>query len=853
VRDQLVLVDKLRRGGAYEEALALCQDLVAEAPDDPEPLRVAAAISKDAGHSTLALPLLERAVKLAPEQADLHCDLAALLLEIGEDAGAEESYAEAVSVDPECRPARLALATIFDAQGRIDEAIAQFEALVALDPTKLEPREALLHLLDEAGRSERALELRRETMRQAAAAVGAAHERIRAHSLHAPIYETDEARLAWSHALLTYAAVGTQVARQIERRGEREAAAREYRGMLRLLAGAAEQAQSVDGLRRTFETAANAFAHCHAELASLQEAFGNLGGAVYHLEEAWRARRMTSPEQRAKLGEVAMRCAPDIAAIRDAVAAYHGEMPPPATIPITRWDFVRHARAWLAEAIRIRASAQPAARRHIAIAAFNAHHIQLFFAMACVLHARGHSIDFIWLPSLEFERDCEPEPVYDGWAEVLLAREMAGLAAAGLPAEFRLIDLRSLPLTTIDAEDETAAARLAFIDLRNHYRTATIDPEAEPMRSRLRNRTLVNLDAMRRLTSYLGDTKADRLILFNAGVIEYGAAFHAACKAGVTVIEWEQSAHRRGSYVLSVNRPHGAFDLREVWRRDAPHTLDEARRQRVGTWMMQKDPEACPDPKPRGRHRPGEAARTLLQDLALDPEKPVAALFPNLTWDTSALDRDRAFASVADWVIQTADFFAAHPEWQLVVRAHPAETAKSEEHVGALLRARWPVLPENVRMVESESPLSSYRLLDACQLGLFYTGTLGIEMAMAGIQAITPAHPLFGGLGFTREMETSDAYFDAIGKAFADPEGTAVTTAEMSLAWCFADLYMNDVPKDLPWSYQRFWPSILEAWPMDRVLGPDGARFDRVFAIFGGEVDLPDGVVGALGKWVGVG
>ena len=101
-------------------------------------------------------------------------------------------------------------------------------------------------------------------------------------------------------------------------------------------------------------------------------------------------------------------------------------------------------------------------------------------------------------------------------------------------------------------------------------------------------------------------------------------------------------------------------------------------------------------------------------------------------------------------------------------------------------------------------------------------------------------------MGFTREAETPDVYFDMIGRAFADPEGTAVTTEEMSLAWCFADLYMKAVPKSLPWSYQKFWPSILEEWPMARALGPDGARFDSVFAIFAGELALPDGVVGTL-------
>lgn len=78
VTNQLALVEKLRRSGAYDEALALCQDLVAEAPDDPAPLMVAATISRDAGRPDLGLPLLERATALAPDRPDLLCDLGTL-------------------------------------------------------------------------------------------------------------------------------------------------------------------------------------------------------------------------------------------------------------------------------------------------------------------------------------------------------------------------------------------------------------------------------------------------------------------------------------------------------------------------------------------------------------------------------------------------------------------------------------------------------------------------------------------------------------------------------------------------------------------------------------------------------
>jgi len=776
----MILVEKLRRAGAATEALAICRDLIAEAPDAAAPL--------------------------------------------------------------------LAAAEICDTEGYPDDAIRSFEAAVALGQAALPARNRLAELYDIVSQPDAAAAVRRDLIPLARQDAADAYARIADEARNNPLYERDEHRLAWSQAVLIYTHAVSHVAGYHVASGEAEMAERFYTDALRVLADWSEQANVVDGLRRTFETVAQAFGQCHADMAGLRERQGDLGGAVYHLEEAWRARRVPSPVERARLGEVAARCAPDIAGICDAVAESHGTTLPPAAVPITRWDFVRHARRWLADAEEGEIARDSSVQRYIAIPAFNAHHIQIFFALACVLVARGHRVDLVWMPCLEFQRNCDPEPVYENWDEVLLASEMERFADGGLPDRLRLIDLRKVELAPSSTDFEEAADRLAYIDLRNQYRDTSIDVTEEPNKSHKRNRLLKNLDAMRRMATYLAEHPVDRLVLFNGGVMEYGAAFHVARAMGVSVVEWEQSAHRRGDFVLAINRCHGDLDMDRIWADNAPHELTEERRSRAATWLSAKDAAADMSRQPRGRYTPSPPARDLVAGFGLDPDKPVAALFPNLTWDTSALDREVAFDSVQDWVLRTAEYFAGHPEWQLVVRIHPAEQVRSEEYIGEILKERWPDLPRNIRIVESRDPLSSYRLLDATQLGLYYTGTLGLEMTMMGIQAVTPARPLYGGYGFTREAETADAYFRMVQQAFEDPSASALTQREIDLSWVFADLYMTQAPESFPWSYQQFWPSILDGWPMDRVLGPEGeVAFGKVFAVFAGEIDLPDGIVGDLG------
>jgi len=840
-------VESLRRKGALSDALALCKRAIAEAPESAKALHLAGAIGRDLDDPELALEFLRRAVVVDPENPDIHCDIGQVLDATGDRADAVSAYQSALAAKSTHVESHLGLSRIYEADEASEDAIYHLDLAVALDPDELGARERLARLLDMTGRPDRAAELRLETMRRARNAVIDAHTKIRTHTLNVSADETDLHRLNWAHALLVYGASGTGLAKFQETQEGASAAAKTFQETLRVLAAAAEQASAVGRLRRAFETAVQAFAHCHYELALLLERCGNLAGAVYHLEEAWRVRRAPWPQARAKLGDVALKCGETIAEIRDAVASYRGAMPMPAAVPITRWDFPRLAKSWLEEVARNRPAMPVASPRRIAIFAANAHRIQMCFALACVLCARGHTVEFVWMPCLHFDRNCDPEPRYDEWDERVLGREMTLFAASGLPSGLTMHDLRDYPLADAGEGALRAVEHLALTDLRHHRRSATIDLLDPSAKSMLANRTAKNLDALRRFTSLLQSLELDQVVLFNGGLMEDGAAFHAARTAGVKTLLWDQNSERGGDYLLSVNRKHGDLDMTAIWQKDAPHHLTTERRERVLNWLTERGGGDYRDPKPRGRLEPDDRAAEMLRDLNLDPAKPVVGLFPNLTWDPAALDRDVAFDSARQWALRTSDYFAHHPQWQLVVRLHPDEQVYTSDYLGQVLRDRWQELPANMRIIEPEDSPTSYRLMDAVQLGLYYTNTVGLVMAMFGIPAISPALPPFGGFGFTRQITGQDEYFARIEAVLSEPDRNAMTQEQIDLAWCFADLYIHDTAKGLPWANRAFWPSILEAWPMAQVLSENGrAKFDPVFAALAAEIDLSDGMVGRL-------
>ena len=94
-----------------------------------------------------------------------------------------------------------------------------------------------------------------------------------------------------------------------------------------------------------------------------------------------------------------------------------------------------------------------------------------------VLLARGHDVDFVWLPATRHQRACTPEPMYDYWDEELLTDEPARLGADGLPDGLRLLDLRAFPLAPDRRDMENECRRLAWIDARNLRRSTQVADE----------------------------------------------------------------------------------------------------------------------------------------------------------------------------------------------------------------------------------------------------------------------------------------------------------------------------------------------------------------------------------------
>ncbi len=841
---QLATVEDLRRRGALAEAMAACQMLIRRTPDAPRALLMAAAISRDSEDTPRALEFVERALLTEPSDPDLICDAAQIRLRCGDSAGAQEAFHAALVHDPCWSVAHLGLAELHEATGKQRDAIYHLRIAVANDPADLDSRERLATALGEDGQMREAAALRRETLRRAHRRITEEYTKIRTPSATASPRAAQLDRAAWVQSLLVFAVSGVGLAKFLEREESLDDAVATYRFCLRTLEEAAGQAASLDGLRRAFEAAAFAFSHCHQEMALLQEKQGEIGGAIYHMEEALRVRGDEWDKPHAWLGAVAARGGDSISAIRDAVQEYAARPLLPGHHPVTRWDFGRHAAGWIELAQEHWRGA--ARRRHITLFGAGPQEVQVCFAIACVLFSRGHRVDVLWSPSIRFDASGETDIESLRWDEEMMARELGAFAEEGLPEGLSLIAINTITPAPSDPEMKNVADNLARADVYRHAGTMDIDLTTQPLRGQWRWRMQRNLDVLQRIGTYAKEHAPDRFIVFEGIAMESAAAFEAAGAHDLVRMTWENSADVSGAVTILANSTAAQHDVAALWAADAPHPMTADRRERVMAWLSAKEGGDHQEIKPRGRHQPGERATALLGELQLDVTKPVVVLFAENAAALTTLGRGVVSPKSEDWLIGTAEYFEAHREWQLVIRLHPDDTAEDAAEAANLFRRRWVELPANIRIIPSADPVNNYRLLEAAQLGLYYTDRIGLDMAVLGIQGVTPARPFFGEVGFTREADSMEDFYRLIRLALDDPDRTAMTEQQVDLAWCFADLMVATAAKPFPWPHGRFWRSIIEDWPMERVLSqPSGGAFEEVFAILGGERKLVDGVVGS--------
>jgi hypothetical protein len=332
----------------------------------------------------------------------------------------------------------------------------------------------------------------------------------------------------------------------------------------------------------------------------------------------------------------------------------------------------------------------------------------------------------------------------------------------------------------------------------------------------------------------MADEFEPEAMVFVNGKLLWSAVAQAVCEQrGIRPVSYEDIGSRFVGRTWVFNSPASVMDL-----------------DFSGPWQANLDRPLAPEENTvlddylATRRRPGlfyrrmeSEQRRIADELGISSDDRPIVLFTNITWDTAALDKDTAFAGVKDWVLQTVAHYAGRRR-PVVIRTHPAERlafdgAMSRELIEDAVRRKFPVLPDNVRIVSSSSPISSYTLLEMSGFAVVYTSTLGLETVLLGRPTVAAGLAHYAGKGFTYDADTAERYFELLDRSHE----LTVDEDQIELARRYAHMFFFQLPHTID-LWQAFEPHSVDRLTIRRLddLKPGRiAELDRVAAGILGE------------------
>ncbi len=272
------------------------------------------------------------------------------------------------------------------------------------------------------------------------------------------------------------------------------------------------------------------------------------------------------------------------------------------------------------------------------------------------------------------------------------------------------------------------------------------------------------------LTAELDRLRPDTIVLVN-GLFSFEAIAKAlAEERGIDVVSYERG-FIHNTLFFRRGLPAASYDIEELWQRwsDVPLTAAQAARvddylasrRRGETFILRysEDGEATVEPAPAGR---------------------VAVLFTNITWDSAVIGKEIAYPDLLEWIVDTIGYFRDRPADRLVIRIHPAEIKlpgeATREPLEPLIRARVPDLPSNVTIVAADDRADSYQLMDQADVGLVFTSTTGLELALMGVPTVVCGETHYRGKGFTVDASSPEDHRAILDRLLADPGASRSTS-----------------------------------------------------------------------------
>ncbi|MDD2695156.1 MAG: hypothetical protein PHD58_04465 [Anaerolineales bacterium] len=333
--------------------------------------------------------------------------------------------------------------------------------------------------------------------------------------------------------------------------------------------------------------------------------------------------------------------------------------------------------------------------------------------------------------------------------------------------------------------------------------------------------------------SWMQANAPDVALIPNGSILEMGAVYRTARFLGVPVVTYEFGEQRKRIW-LARDAEVMRQETSELWTARQGGSLASAQTELIRSLFTSRQrADLWQNFSRRWQGVPSQGGEQVRAELGLDG-RPTALLAANVIGDSLTLGRQVFSRSMTEWLVKTVQYFAERPQAQLIVRVHPGERYTQGPSVASVVEAAVGRLPAHIHLIPAGAEVNTYDLMAVSDIGLVYTTTTGMEMAMSGLPVVIAGETHYRGKGFSLDPQSWELYYAALEGFLAGDERLRLSAEQVELAWKYAYLFFFEYPLPFPW-HLHFWDE-LKTWPLDRVLAREGqALFGETFRLLAGE------------------
>lgn len=409
--------------------------------------------------------------------------------------------------------------------------------------------------------------------------------------------------------------------------------------------------------------------------------------------------------------------------------------------------------------------------------------------VALALVGRGNNVTMSFMPYAEWDKSISN---FDLRKQSLYTYQVLEPVKEVL----QVLSLLDIKTNTSSAKDEIREIAKQVSDYDTQYTLQVEEVDEQNPLFHLRYQR--NLYTAQALYTYLSENKPDVLVVPNGTIQEMGVAYRIARLLNIEVVTFEFGDQAERIW-LAQNDEIMRHDTSKMWAGLSNRPLTEENQNRLNQmFSARKNAELWGKLTRRWQKEPSKGTSKIRETLGLD-DRPIVIIATNVLGDSLTLGRQVFSTTMAEWLEKTVQFFSQKSDVQLIIRIHPGEVLTSGTSMADIAKNAVDKLPEHIHLIGPREKINTYDVVAIADLGLVYTTTVGLEMAMSGLPVVVAGKAHYRERGFTHDPVSYPDYFSILEKILINPSKFRLNDEQLELAYRYAYLFFFEYPLPFPW------------------------------------------------------